>query len=102
MTNRTTGATLELKIESRARSDTSRLAAAYALPYRATRHYVTESKATALIEKQPRWMRVNSLASHVRPVPDTLAPADARTYTLSPNVPLDSARTQAWDRHLTH
>jgi hypothetical protein len=102
LTNRTTGAELELKIESRARSDTSRLAAAYALPYRATRHYVTESKATALIEKQPRWMRVNSLASHVRPVPDTLAPADARTYTLSPNVPLDSARTQAWDRHLTH
>jgi len=93
-----TGPRLEIKIESRARSDTSRLAAAYALPYRATRHYVTEPKATTLVEEQPRWMSVNSLAYHVRPLPDTLAPGTTRTYTLSPNVPVDSTRARSWRR----
>ncbi|MFB6098120.1 MAG: hypothetical protein ABEK84_03215 [Salinibacter sp.] len=95
-----TGPRLEIKIESRARSDTSRLAAAYALPYRATRHYATESKATSLIEQQPRWMTINSLAYHVRPRADTLAPGTARTYRLSPNVPVDSARARSWRNRL--
>lgn len=94
------GARLELKIESRADSDTSQFGAAYALPYRATRHYVTEPKATSLIEEQPRWMSVNNLADHVRPVPDTLRPNTSRTYTLSPNAPVDSAQTRAWRERL--
>lgn len=94
------GARLEIKVTSRSESDTSRLGAAYALPYRATRHYATEQKAASLIEEQPRWMSVNSLAYHVRPLPDPLAPGGSRTYTLSPNVPIDSARTRSWPREL--
>lgn len=90
------GERLEIKVTTRADSDTSRLGAAYALPYRATRHYVTEPKATALIEEQPRWMGVNSLAHHVRPVPDTLRPGAPRTYTLRADAPLDSARVRSW------
>jgi len=95
-----TGPRPEIKIKSRVRSDTSRLAGACALPYRATRHYVTEPKATALIEEQPRWMSANSLAYHLRPLPDTLCPDATRTCTLSPNVPVDSTHTRSWRRRL--
>lgn len=91
---------LEVKIESRKESDTSLLGAAYALPYRATRHYVTEPKATSLIEEQPRWMSVNSLAYHVRPTPDTLRPNSPATYMLSADTPIDSARIQSWRNKL--
>lgn len=95
------GARLEVKIESRAGSDTSALGAVYALPYRATRHYVTESKATSLIEQQPRWMAVNSIAHHTRPVPDTLRRGRSPTYTLSADAPLDTARIHSWRRRLS-
>ena len=90
------GQRLEVKLTTRSDSDTSRLGAAYALPYRATRHYATEAKATRLIERQPRWMAVNSLAHHVRPFADTLAPGTERTYTLSPPTPTDSSEVARW------
>jgi hypothetical protein len=92
------GARVEVKVTTRDGSDASRLGAAYALPYRATRHYATEEKATRLIERHPRWMAVNSLAHHVRPVPDTLRAGDTRTYTLMTDAPLDSARVREWKR----
>jgi hypothetical protein len=94
------GTRLEVKVTTHDGSDASRLGAAYALPYRATRHYVTEPKATALIERQPRWMAVNSLAHHVRPAPDTLRPGDARTYPLHTDAPLDSAGVRSWQQRL--
>jgi hypothetical protein len=86
------GARLELKVTTQERGDTSRLGAAYALPYRATRNYATEEKATSLIEDQPRWMSVNALGYVVRPYPDTLRPGTSSTYRLSPNAPLDPAQ----------
>jgi hypothetical protein len=92
------GKRLELKITTRNGSDASRLGAAYVLPYRATRHYATEAKATTLIERQPRWMTVNSLAHHVRPFPDTLRPGSPRTYMLSAPAPLDTARVMDWQQ----
>jgi hypothetical protein len=95
------GARLELKITSHEGSDTSRLGAAYVLPYRATRHYVTEEKATSLIEDQPRWMSVNALGYFVRPYPDTLRPGTSSTYELSPNAPIDSARASGFRDHLS-
>jgi len=92
------GARLELKVTTRDESDASRFGAAYVLPYRATRHYATEAKATRLIEQQPRWMTVNSLAHHVRPFPDTLRTGSPRTYTLTTPAPLDSTRAADWQR----
>ena len=92
------GQRLDLKITTRNESDASRLGAAYVLPYRATRHYATEAKATTLIERQPRWMTVNSLAHHVRPFPDTLRPGSPRTYVLSAPAPLDTARVTDWQQ----
>ena len=86
------GARLELKVTTQERGDTSRLGAAYALPYRATRNYATEEKATSLIEDQPRWMSVNALGYVVRPYPDTLRPGTSSAYRLSPNAPLDPAQ----------
>lgn len=60
---------LEARIETEKNSDGSRLAAIYAQPYHRTRHYLTEEEITRLIERQPRWVGVNSLAAHLRPVP---------------------------------
>ena len=90
------GARLELKVTTRDGSDASQFGAAYVLPYRATRHYATEAKATRLIEQQPRWMTVNSLAHHVRPFADTLRTGSPSTYTLTAPPPLDSARAADW------
>lgn len=90
------GPRLEMKVTNLEGSDGARLGAAYALPYRATRHYATEEKATRLIERHPRWMGVNSLAHHVRPVPDTLRTNETNTYTLTTDAPLDSSRVQEW------
>jgi hypothetical protein len=90
------GARLQVKVATQSDSDTSRFGAAYALPYRATRHYATEPMATRLIERQPRWMAVNSLAHHVRPIADTLRPGAPRTYTLCADAPPDSARVRSW------
>lgn len=95
------GDRLELRIDSRDESDESQFGAAYAMPYRATRHYVTEPKATSLIEEQPRWMTVNSLAYHVRPTPDTLSSEASRTFTLSTDAPLDTARVQSWQNRFS-
>ena len=92
------GQRLDLKITTRNESDASRLGAAYVLPYRATRHYATEENATTLIEQQPRWMTVNSLAQHVRPFSDTLRPGSPRTYMLSAPAPLDTARVMDWQQ----
>jgi len=89
---------LEVKITTRDGSDASRLGAVYALPYRATRHYATEAKATRLVERHPRWMAVNSLGHHVRPVPDTLRAGGARTYAVMADTPLDSARGEGRTR----
>lgn len=63
---------LKIKIETTGSSDQSKITGAYALPYYQTRHFVTEQKVTDLIEKQPRWISINSIASHVRPVPFVL------------------------------
>jgi hypothetical protein len=95
------GARMEVKITTHDGSDASRLGAAYVLPYRATRHYVTEKKATSLIENQPRWMSVNALGHLVRPYPDTLGPGSSRAYTLSPDAPLDSTRASDWHGRLS-
>jgi hypothetical protein len=90
-----------LKVTTHEDGDTSRLGAAYVLPYRATRNYVTEEKATSLIEDQPRWMSVNALGYFVRPYPDTLRPGTSSTYSLSPNAPIDSAGASGLRNHLS-
>lgn len=95
------GERLEIRVTTRDGSDASLFGAAYALPYRATRHYVTEAKATSLIEEQPRWMAVNSLAHHVRPFSDTLRVGGSRTYTLETDAPLDTAGIRSWEQHLS-
>jgi len=95
------GDRLEIQLRTADKSDRSRFAAAYALPYRATRHYVTERQATTLIEEHPRWMAVNSLAHHVRPGADTLAQGTSATYTLTVDTPLDSARVRSWRRRMS-
>jgi hypothetical protein len=95
------GERLDLRVTTRHGSDTSRFGAAYVLPYRATRHYATEAKATTLIERQPRWMTVNSLAHHVRPFADTLRTGTVRTYTLAADAPLDSAQVRSWRRRIS-
>lgn len=59
---------LQIKIESEKGSDGSRLSAVYIQPYHKTRHFPTEKKITRLIEQQPRWVSINSLADHVRPI----------------------------------
>lgn len=74
---------LNIKIGSADDSDQSQLAAAYAMPYYQTRHYLTEQKATDLIEQQPRWVAINSLASLVRPVPFELHPDTTFTGNLT-------------------
>ena len=71
------GPRFELRIETTEGADGSRLAAAFAVPYRDTRSFVTEAHATDLIENQPRWVAVNSLARHVRPRPLSLEPGEA-------------------------
>lgn len=86
------GARLEVKVEPRADSNTSPLGAVYAFPYRATRHYVTEPKATSLVEEQLRWTAVSSLAHRGRLVPDPRRRNRPRTCTLSADTPLDTAR----------
>lgn len=101
LNQRKRGGRLQVKVTTHEGSDASLLAAAYALPYRATRHYVTETKATALIQNQPRWMGVNSLAHHVRPVADTLRPNTSATYTLSTDAPLDSTRIRRWQPRIS-
>lgn len=63
------GRHLEIKIETSGKSDSSGFSAAYALPYRKTRNYLTESQITHMIEKHPRWVEINSLFTHVRPEP---------------------------------
>ena len=60
---------IQFKITTTDSSDGSELSAIYAVPYRQTRNYITEDKVTHFIETQPRWMAINSLASHVRPIP---------------------------------
>lgn len=60
---------IQFKITTGKDSDGSELSALYALPYRKTRNYITEDKVTQFIENQPRWVAVNSLASHIRPIP---------------------------------
>jgi hypothetical protein len=60
---------LQFRITTPTGTDTSRLTAVYAMPYRATRHYATEDKVTRLINQHPRWIDVNSLATHVRSRP---------------------------------
>lgn len=101
LSSENSGKQVEVKVTTRDESDASRMGAAYALPYRATRHYVTEEKATTLIEKQPRWMAVNSLAHHVHPVPDTLRSGDSRTYTLATDAPLDTTRLREWQQRFS-
>jgi hypothetical protein len=61
--------TLEVRIVTDSAADGSELSALYAMPYRPTRNYRTEEEIAHLVEEQPRWIRVNSLASHVRPRP---------------------------------
>ncbi|MFO7893169.1 MAG: AGE family epimerase/isomerase [Longimicrobiales bacterium] len=69
----------ELRIETDSDADGSWLTAALAMPYRATPNFLTEERVTALLQAQPRWVAINSLARHVRPRPLTLAPGGAVT-----------------------
>lgn len=83
---------LEIKIKSSADSDGSELTAVYAQPYYQTRHFATEEKITELIEQQPRWVAINSLASHIRPVSFYLKPDSIFKGTImseSPPPPAD-------------
>ncbi len=82
---------LQIKIESSEESDHSKLAAAYAMPYYKTRHFVTEQKITNLIEQQPRWIAVNSLASQVRPVSFDLRPDSTFKGSLTEKQPSKGA-----------
>lgn len=92
---------MNLRLTSADTSDASRFAAAYAMPYRPTRHYTTEAKVTRLIEKQPRWIAVNSLARHVRPVPDTLRAESTTLVSLPGTRPLLSNDAPAWRDRLS-
>jgi len=66
-----------VRIETSNESDGSRLSALYLMPYRATRHYITEDQITRYIQDQPRWVKINSLASSVWPRPKDLKPAES-------------------------
>lgn len=79
--------TIEIKITTPGSSDGSHLSAIYAVPYRKTRHYTTEEEITRFIEEQPRWVNINSLVSHVRPVPFRLEETSEFTGKLVPMVP---------------
>ncbi|GEM_PF-826069 len=70
---------LTFKITTPEGSDTSRITGVYAMPYRKTRHYKTEGEITRLIESHPRWMEINSIATHVRPKAAELK--DGRVFT---------------------
>lgn len=63
-----------IRFETTGDADGSRLSAAFAVPYRDTRSFLTEAEVTELVERQPRWVAVNSLARHVRPRPLALEP----------------------------
>jgi hypothetical protein len=73
---------LRVRITTPRESDTSRLAAVYAMPYRATRNYALEEEVTRFVAEQPRWTAVNSLARHVRLAPQPLTPDSAFTGVL--------------------
>jgi len=66
-----------VRIETSNESDGSRLSALYLMPYRATRHYITEDQITRYIQDQPRWVKINSRASSVWPRPKDLKPAES-------------------------
>lgn len=76
------GGRVEVKIETPGASDGSTVRAVYAMPYRRTRNYATESEITRFIEEQPRWVAVNSLARYVRPRPQALRRGAPFTVTL--------------------
>ncbi len=59
---------LELKMESSGESDGSEFSAAYIMPHRETRNYVTLKEITRFIEDHPRWVRINSISAYVRPM----------------------------------
>ena len=65
---------VEIKIETPDGSDTSKFSAAYVMPHRETRNFVTEEKITGFIQDHPRWVGINSLLRHVRPEPLVLKP----------------------------
>ena len=83
---------LQIKIESTAESDSSKISGIYAMPYHQTRHFMREQKATELIEQQSRWVSINSLASHVRPVPFLLQPDTTFTGTLTEKQPSQGSK----------
>jgi hypothetical protein len=87
------GDSVQVKIETpnADKSDSSKLNAVYAMPYRRTRNYATEDEITRLIEEHPRWLGINSLARYVRPKPLVLRSGEAFTVTLRGNGAGDGA-----------
>lgn len=81
---------IQVRIATDSAADGSELAAIYAMPYRPTRNYRTEEEIAGLVEENPRWIRVNSLASHVRPRPARLVPGTVWTEKLE--APIRKAR----------
>ncbi|MCF8334572.1 MAG: hypothetical protein K9I47_10535 [Bacteroidales bacterium] len=65
---------VNLKIETPEGSDQSKFSAAYVMPHRPTRNYVTEQEITGFLENHPRWVEINSLVRHIRPDPKLLDP----------------------------
>lgn len=92
---------LQVRIETADGSDGSTISAIYAMPYRETRNYTTESAATREIEEHPRWMDINSLANYVRPRPEALRPGQPLVVTLRARGPVDpDAASAEWQRKL--
>jgi hypothetical protein len=94
------GPALRLRLASADTSDGSRLAAAYALPYRPTRHYATAETMKHHIETQPRWVATNSLARHVRPVAARLTPDTTVTLRLTGEAPPRPDPSARWRSRL--
>ena len=91
------GGSVQVKIETpeaQQAGDGSRLTAVYAMPYRRTRNYATEAEVTRLIETHPRWTALESLARHVRPVPQVLRPGQPFTFTLEGDRPAPRTTAQ--------
>lgn len=88
---------VQVRVETAETSDGSTVSALYAMPYRETRNYLTESEATQFIEEHARWTDINSLANYVRPRPLELRAGQTLVLTLRARGPVDAATTaQRW------
>jgi hypothetical protein len=82
---------VSLKVKTKESSDRSRLSAAYVMPYRPTRNYLTEEKITDMIRRNPRMVEVNSLVGYARPNAVRLEKGKGFSENIQVETPLQSS-----------